>query len=99
MALGLFIAVIVAVVAIGVLWCWLSDRRDHRRYLSQQGTTWGPEGARAAGEAWRSVAGDGPPALRWRSLGVSANTDPRGDLPRRGLPRRPVLPPRPPSEP
>ncbi len=65
--LAILVALMVALLVLAGLAAWAWDRRDHRRSLASQGWAHGPDGLRAFGEAWGSVAGDGPPTLRVRS--------------------------------
>lgn len=70
----LAVVVAVVVVVLAVLRAWSIDRDGQRGLIRDLGTLWGPEGSRAAGQAWTSIAGDGPPALRLRARGVEAET-------------------------
>ncbi len=74
MSAGVVVVLVVlalVVVGLALVWAWSADRRDHRRYLKDW-SAWGPDGVLAAGQAWEPIAGDGPPAMRVRTRGVTA---------------------------
>lgn len=83
----LAVLVVTAFVIVGLtgLRTWRADRQDQRRYLHEQGLRWGPDGSRAAGDAWRSIVGDGPPAMRLRARGLTAETSTTAEPPNREM--------------